>query len=138
MTSTLSLEAALAKFGHAGFREGQRAPIEAVLRGDDAVVVMPTGSGKSLCYQVAALALPGTTLVISPLIALMHDQVEALARKGIPGDARQLDSRQERNGGAALGHGERRVQARLCRARALSQHGVSRGVGADGAFDGRG
>ena len=84
MTSTLSLEAALAKFGHAGFREGQRAPIEAVLRGDDAVVVMPTGSGKSLCYQVAALALPGTTLVISPLIALMHDQVEALARKGIP------------------------------------------------------
>ena len=73
----------LARFGHADFREGQRAPIEAVLRGDDAVVVMPTGAGKSLCYQVAALLLPGTTLVVSPLIALMKDQVDSLERKGV-------------------------------------------------------
>lgn len=73
----------LAQFGHADFREGQRAPIEAVLRGDDAVVVMPTGAGKSLCYQVAALLLPGTTLVVSPLIALMKDQVDSLERKGV-------------------------------------------------------
>ena len=73
----------LARFGHADFREGQREPIEAVLRGEDAVVVMPTGAGKSLCYQVTALMLPGTTLVVSPLIALMKDQVDALERKGI-------------------------------------------------------
>ena len=74
---------ALTRFGHAEFREGQREPIEAVLRGEDAVVVMPTGAGKSLCYQVTALMLPGTTLVVSPLIALMKDQVDALERKGI-------------------------------------------------------
>ncbi len=70
-------------FGHPDFREGQRAPVEAVLSGKDAVVVMPTGSGKSLCYQFAALALPGTTVVVSPLIALMKDQVDALQAKGI-------------------------------------------------------
>ena len=77
------LKEVLAKFGHEDFREGQREPIEAVLRGEDAVVVMPTGAGKSLCYQVTALMLPGTTLVVSPLIALMKDQVDALERKGI-------------------------------------------------------
>ena len=73
----------LARFGHEDFREGQREPIEAVLRGEDAVVVMPTGAGKSLRYQVTALMLPGTTLVVSPPIALMKDQVDALERKGI-------------------------------------------------------
>ena len=73
----------LARFGHGDFREGQRAPIEAVLKGRDAVVVMPTGAGKSICYQVVALMLPGTTLVVSPLIALMKDQVDSLERKGI-------------------------------------------------------
>ena len=77
------LQEVLARFGHRDFREGQREPIEAVLNGRDAVVVMPTGSGKSICYQVAALMLPGTTLVVSPLIALMKDQVDALERKGI-------------------------------------------------------
>ena len=71
-------------FGHAGFRAGQRGPVEAVLAGRDAVVVMPTGSGKSICYQLAAMLLPGTTLVVSPLIALMKDQVDALARRGVP------------------------------------------------------
>ena len=76
------LKEVLARFGHADFRDGQREPIEAVLRGEDAVVVMPTGAGKSLCYQVTALMLPGTTLVVSPLIALMKDQVDALERKG--------------------------------------------------------
>ena len=71
-------------FGHADFRAGQRGPVEAVLAGRDAVVVMPTGSGKSICYQLAAMLLPGTTLVVSPLIALMKDQVDALARRGVP------------------------------------------------------
>jgi len=71
-------------FGLSSFRNGQREAVEAVLSGRDAIVVMPTGSGKSLCYQLTALALPGTTLVISPLIALMKDQLEALSVKGIP------------------------------------------------------
>jgi len=79
-----ALHAALQQhFGHAEFREGQAAAIQAVLSGSDVVLVMPTGSGKSLCYQLAALMLPGTTLVISPLIALMKDQVDALERRGI-------------------------------------------------------
>jgi len=71
-------------FGHAEFREGQAEAVKAVLDGRDVVLVMPTGSGKSLCYQLTALLLPGVTLVISPLIALMKDQVDALERKGIP------------------------------------------------------
>ena len=78
------LHAALKQhFGHAAFREGQAAAVEAVMAGADVVLVMPTGSGKSLCYQLAALLLPGTTLVVSPLIALMKDQVDALERRGI-------------------------------------------------------
>ena len=71
-------------FGHTAFREGQEAPIRAILAGEDAVVIMPTGSGKSLCYQLAAMLLPHTTLVISPLIALMKDQVDALEKRNIP------------------------------------------------------
>ena len=71
-------------FGFDAFRDGQYQPIAEVLNGRDAVVVMPTGAGKSLCYQLAALMLPGTTLVISPLIALMKDQVAALERRHIP------------------------------------------------------
>lgn len=70
-------------FGFDDFRDGQYQPIFEVLSGRDAVVVMPTGAGKSLCYQLAALMLPGTTLVISPLIALMKDQVAALQRRNI-------------------------------------------------------
>ena len=78
------LHAALRQhFGHTAFREGQAAAIQALLDGSDVVLVMPTGSGKSLCYQLAALMLPGTTLVISPLIALMKDQVDALEKRGI-------------------------------------------------------
>ncbi len=71
-------------FGHDDFRAGQYAPIEAVVNGRDAVVVMPTGAGKSLCFQLTALLMPGVTVVVSPLIALMHDQVAALARRHIP------------------------------------------------------
>ena len=71
-------------FGHSGFRPGQEALVDALLSGRDALGVMPTGAGKSVCYQLPALLLPGLTLVISPLISLMKDQVTALAQAGIP------------------------------------------------------
>ncbi len=71
------------RLGHAGFRPGQRELIESVLAGRDALGVMPTGGGKSLCYQLPALLKPGVAVVISPLIALMKDQVDALRAKGI-------------------------------------------------------
>ena len=69
-------------FGHAAFRPGQEALVDAILQGRDALGVMPTGGGKSLCYQVPALLLPGLTLVVSPLISLMKDQVAALTAAG--------------------------------------------------------
>jgi ATP-dependent DNA helicase RecQ len=71
------------RFGFATFRPGQEAVIRAVLAGRDAMAVMPTGQGKSLCYQLPATLLPGLTLVISPLIALMQDQVTAMKQRKI-------------------------------------------------------
>jgi ATP-dependent DNA helicase RecQ len=71
-------------FGFDDFREGQREVVGSILDGKDAVVVMPTGSGKSLCYQLPAMILDGVTLVVSPLIALMKDQVDALQARGLP------------------------------------------------------
>ena len=71
-------------FGFEDFREGQREVIEAILAGHDAVVVMPTGGGKSLCFQLPALMKAGATIVVSPLIALMKDQVDALHARNLP------------------------------------------------------
>ncbi|WP_228387471.1 MULTISPECIES: RecQ family ATP-dependent DNA helicase [unclassified Nocardioides] len=71
------------RFGHDAFRGQQAAIVETVVAGRDALVLMPTGGGKSLCYQVPALVRPGTGVVVSPLIALMHDQVAALGALGI-------------------------------------------------------
>ncbi len=78
------------RFGMNGFRDGQLAVIERLLAGKNVAAVFPTGGGKSLCYQLPALMLPGTTVVVSPLIALMKDQCDALAARGIK--AARLDS----------------------------------------------
>jgi ATP-dependent DNA helicase RecQ len=78
------------RFGFGDFRPGQREVIEALLIGGKALAVFPTGAGKSLCYQLPALIFEGVTLVVSPLIALMKDQIDFLTRRGIP--AARLDS----------------------------------------------
>ena len=72
-------------FGHSAFRPGQETLIDGLLSGRDVLGVMPTGAGKSMCYQIPALAMEGMTLVISPLISLMADQVAALNQAGVPG-----------------------------------------------------
>jgi RecQ family ATP-dependent DNA helicase len=78
-----SLELLEKYFGFSDFRKGQWEVVEHILRGKNAIAVFPTGGGKSLCYQLPALMMPGTTIVISPLISLMKDQVDALLDKGI-------------------------------------------------------
>ena len=87
-TAKLTLDDARAAlkehFGYPAFRPGQEAAVESVLAGKDTMVVLPTGGGKSLCYQVPALMLPKLTVVLSPLISLMKDQVDALTARGLP------------------------------------------------------
>src|SRR5205809_6948382 len=91
MTTTHTTGEVLARlrtqFGHQDFRDGQQQIVEAVLGGRDVLAVMPTGPGKSLGYQLPAVMLPGTTLVVSPLISLMKDQMDELNRRGIPSRA---------------------------------------------------
>src|SRR5258706_11187829 len=95
-----ALQALHRVFGYDSFRGDQQEIIEHVIGGGDALVLMPTGGGKSLCYQMPALIRPGTGVVISPLIALMHDQVDALQALGVR--AGFLNSSQDRGQQAAM------------------------------------
>jgi ATP-dependent DNA helicase RecQ len=103
-TSQTAVETLAERFGFDSFRPGQQQVVEALLAGRSALAVFPTGAGKSLCYQLPALLLDGVTVVVSPLIALMKDQIDFLSRQGV--DAGRLDS--------SLGPAEARdVSARL-------------------------
>jgi ATP-dependent DNA helicase RecQ len=94
--AAMDLTAALrTHFGFPGFRPGQREACEAALAGRDVMVVMPTGSGKSLCYQLPALLRDDLTVVVSPLVALMQDQVEALAARGLGARVALVNAQQD-------------------------------------------
>lgn len=98
-------------FGFDSFRPGQEGIVAAVLEGRDVLAVLPTGGGKSLCYQLPALVLDGLTLVISPLIALMHDQLSALHELGIEAEAlnSSLDSQRYNQAAQAVASGKTRL-----------------------------
>ncbi len=112
MTNTFSqpdIHTALQQyFGFSALRSGQDAIVDAIMQGQDALAIMPTGGGKSLCYQLPALCRPGLTIVVSPLIALMKDQVDALQEKGIPAAAinSMLGAEEYRSVMGALRRGE--------------------------------
>src|SRR5262245_57950674 len=94
-TIGVALDVMRSTFGHADFRGLQAGVISEILAGRSALAVLPTGGGKSLCYQVPALVRPGLGLVVSPLIALMADQVSALQQSGVA--AEKLDSNTDRD-----------------------------------------
>ncbi|MCL1077024.1 DNA helicase RecQ [Parashewanella spongiae] len=87
-------------FGYRDFRNGQREIIEHCLEGEDTLAIMPTGGGKSICYQIPAMLLPGVTIVVSPLISLMKDQVDSLIQSGVA--AAYLNSSQPREQSSAV------------------------------------
>lgn len=98
-------------FGHEAFRPGQEVMVNALTHHRDALGVMPTGAGKSMCYQVPALMMPGVAIVISPLISLMADQVAALKSAGVPAaylnsslTPRQMELAMQRAAGRVQNH----------------------------------
>jgi RecQ family ATP-dependent DNA helicase len=93
-------EALLDFFGYESFRPGQRGPLQAALDGRDSLVIMPTGGGKSLCYQLAGIATPTLTVVVTPLVALMRDQCERLVKDGHPAVMLAATAPEEQNGAA--------------------------------------
>src|SRR5256714_6714657 len=105
----VDLESALhERFGFASFRPGQREACVAALEDRDVLVVMPTGSGKSLCYQLPALLRDDLTVVVSPLVALMQDQVDALHARGLGGQVAVVNAQRD---GAANAEALRRAAA---------------------------
>ncbi|MCH2184701.1 RecQ family ATP-dependent DNA helicase, partial [Myxococcota bacterium] len=108
---TPQLEQALSQLGHVRFRPGQREAVQTLLEAGHLLLVAPTGGGKSLTYQLPALLLPGTTLVVSPLISLMHDQVEALREQGVSSTylASTLDSAELRARAEGLTEGQYQI-----------------------------
>ena len=90
--TTKSIEDGLAKFGHLTLRRGQLNIITAVMNGEDVVVIMNTGGGKSLCYQLPAFCMPGYAVVVCPLLSLMEDQIQAMNTIGV--EAVMLSSKQ--------------------------------------------
>jgi len=106
--SGLDLDAGLSRLGYAAFRPGQREAIETLLDAGRLLLVAPTGGGKSLIYQLPATLLDGTTLVISPLISLMQDQVDALGTRGVPATylASTVDGGEMRRRMGMMAHGE--------------------------------
>ncbi|HEX4996344.1 MAG TPA: ATP-dependent DNA helicase RecQ [Methylomirabilota bacterium] len=111
LTDDVDLDTALARLGYAAFRPGQREAVETLLARGRLLLVAPTGGGKSLSYQLPATLLPGTTLVISPLVALMADQVQALEARGVPATylAATLDAAEIRRRMARLAAGAFRL-----------------------------
>jgi len=107
-SAALDVEAGLRRLGYESFRPGQREAVETLLDTGRLLLVAPTGGGKSLSYQLPAVLLPGTSLVISPLIALMNDQVQALTARGIPATflAATLDGAEVRRRMARLAAGD--------------------------------
>ncbi len=97
-------------FGFPAFRSGQEAVCRAVLDGQDVLVVMPTGSGKSLCYQLPAVMRGGAALVVSPLIALMEDQVAKINAMGLRADRIHSGRTREASRAAALAYRDRKLQ----------------------------
>jgi ATP-dependent DNA helicase RecQ len=106
--TTLDLDAALVRLGYTAFRPGQREAVETIIAERRLLLVAPTGGGKSLTYQLPATVLGGTTLVVSPLVSLMHDQVAALEARGVRATflAATLDTDEVRRRMAALARGE--------------------------------
>src|SRR5271154_5951550 len=111
-------------FGFSSFRANQEAVCRAAVDGCDVLLVMPTGAGKSLCYQLPAIARGGTTLVVSPLIALMEDQVAKLAAQGL--QVARIHSGRDR--------GESRPPVLVYRARAAARAGIRRDARQTQAF----
>jgi len=110
MTQTMQ-QLLQAHFGFSSFRPGQAEVIGAIMNGKSAAAIFPTGSGKSLCYQLSALHLPHLTLLVSPLLALMQDQLEFLAKKGI--QAASIDSTQTREESMAVMDGVREGRIKI-------------------------
>ena len=132
-----NLESHLPLFGLSSFRHGQKEVISTVLARRDCLCVMPTGGGKSLCYQLPAMVLEGLTLVVSPLIALMKDQVDQLESLGLPVSFVNSTLPAGRAKRAARPDGGRPVPADVRGAGAVSQRAVSRG-GPRGGFEAAG